>query len=47
MTEQKPPRNLPLMATEAAEAPAVVARQIERCGAGFAELGERLRRHPP
>ncbi|BAI75164.1 glucosamine--fructose-6-phosphate aminotransferase (isomerizing) (plasmid) [Azospirillum sp. B510] len=42
-----PPMAAPLMAVEAAEAPAVVTRQIERCGAGFAALGERLRRDPP
>lgn len=43
----KPSRTTPLMAVEAAEAPAAVARQIARCGAGFAELGARLRREPP
>jgi len=36
-----------LMAVEAAEAPAVVARQIADSGAAFAALGERLRRAPP
>src|SRR5689334_24668387 len=35
------------MATEAAEAAEAAARQIERCGNGFAELGERLRQNPP
>jgi glucosamine--fructose-6-phosphate aminotransferase (isomerizing) len=35
------------MAREAAQAAACARRQIERCAAGFAELGERLRRRPP
>lgn len=35
------------MAREAAEAPAVARRQIDRCGALFEELGDRLRRRPP
>jgi len=38
---------LPRMAREAAEAAAAARRQIDRCAAGFAELGERLRRQPP
>src|SRR5262249_30610025 len=38
---------LPVMAAEAAEAAASARRQIERCAAGFAELGERLRSSPP
>ncbi len=34
---------LPLMAQEAAESPAVAARQMERCGPLFRDLGARLR----
>jgi glucosamine--fructose-6-phosphate aminotransferase (isomerizing) len=35
------------MAREAGQAPASARVQIARCAAGFAELGERLRRRPP
>src|SRR5512132_3245638 len=35
------------MAIEAAQAADAAARQIECCGAGISELGERLRRSPP
>ena len=35
------------LAREAMQAAACARRQIERCAAGFAELGERLRRRPP
>jgi glucosamine--fructose-6-phosphate aminotransferase (isomerizing) len=35
------------LAREAAQAPDAARRQIARCAAGFAELGARLRRHPP
>jgi len=45
MTEPVAPSSA--MAREAAEAPAAAARQIARCGAGFAELGTRFRRSPP
>jgi glutamine---fructose-6-phosphate transaminase (isomerizing) len=38
---------LSAMAHEASEAAASARRQIARCGGGFAELGERLRRRPP
>jgi len=38
---------IPAMAREAAQAAAAARRQIARCGDGFAELGARLRRHPP
>jgi glucosamine--fructose-6-phosphate aminotransferase (isomerizing) len=38
---------LSAMAREASQAAASARRQIARCGAGFAELGERLRRRPP
>src|SRR5690349_16063651 len=37
----------PKMAVEAAQASDAAARQIARCGAGYAELGERLRRAQP
>ncbi|MBP2300783.1 SIS domain-containing protein [Azospirillum picis] len=47
MPDPQPHPTVPLMALEAAEAPAAVARQIQRNGADFAALGERLRRHPP
>ncbi|MGQ9372171.1 SIS domain-containing protein [Azospirillum sp. ST 5-10] len=47
MTEPQPSRSRPLMVREAAEAPDVVARQAERWGAAFADLGARLRRRPP
>ncbi|AWK89501.1 SIS domain-containing protein [Azospirillum thermophilum] len=51
MTEARAPEaqapKTPLMAQEAAEAPAVVARQMDRCGPAFAEIGDRLRRQPP
>ncbi|HET9621035.1 MAG TPA: SIS domain-containing protein [Kofleriaceae bacterium] len=38
---------LPAMAREAAQAARCARRQIERCAAGFAALGERLRQRPP
>jgi glucosamine--fructose-6-phosphate aminotransferase (isomerizing) len=38
---------LPTLAREAAQAPDAARRQIERCAAGFAELGARLRAHEP
>lgn len=38
---------LPLMAQEAAESPAVAARQIERCGPLFRDLGARLKALKP
>src|ERR1051325_10874421 len=43
-------QELPLgsaMAREAVQTAACARRQIARCSAGFAELGERLRRCPP
>jgi glucosamine--fructose-6-phosphate aminotransferase (isomerizing) len=41
------PTRRPVMATEAAEAPLVAQRQIERCGPLFEQLGSRLRRLSP
>jgi glucosamine--fructose-6-phosphate aminotransferase (isomerizing) len=38
---------VPAMAREAAQAASAARRQIARCADGFAELGARLRRHPP
>jgi glutamine---fructose-6-phosphate transaminase (isomerizing) len=46
MTTAALPR-IPTMAREAAEAGAAARRQLARCRDGFAELGARLRRHPP
>jgi glucosamine--fructose-6-phosphate aminotransferase (isomerizing) len=48
--DTSPPPAIPptaRMAIEAAQAADAAALQIERCGAGIKELGERLRRSPP
>jgi glucosamine--fructose-6-phosphate aminotransferase (isomerizing) len=41
------PQPLPAMAREAAQAAEAAARQIERCGGSFVDLGARLRHRPP
>ncbi|MFY0583772.1 N-acetylglucosamine-6-phosphate deacetylase [Cystobacter fuscus] len=41
------PQQVPAMAREAAQAADAARQQIARCSGTFAELGERLRQHPP